>query len=319
MTGPAPLPTLRFLARALPPGGRLAIGAAFLVLSTGCVKQLAVNSLGDALSSGGDTFASDDDPELVEAAIPFSLKLMESLLAESPEHDGLLRGAAAGFTQYAYAFVAEKAAKVDEQDPARARELRERAKRLYDRARRYGLRGLEVRHEGFGAQLAQDRKAALAELEEEDVPLLYWTAAAWVSRIALSKDDMTVVGELAQPEALMARALELDPDWGDGAIHEFYVAYDGGRSEATGGSVKRAREHMDQALALTGGQKIGVYVTWAETVSVQAQDKKEFDAMLDKALAFDADDAPKYRLVNLISQDRARRLKAAAGDLFLEE
>src|ERR1017187_5639529 len=43
-----------------------------LLLSTGCsVKRVAINKLGNALASGGSTFTSDDDPELVEAAIPF--------------------------------------------------------------------------------------------------------------------------------------------------------------------------------------------------------------------------------------------------------
>ena len=31
-----------------------------------------------------DTFAADPDPELIRAAVPFSLKLVESLLAECP-------------------------------------------------------------------------------------------------------------------------------------------------------------------------------------------------------------------------------------------
>ena len=78
---------------------RLSIGTAhlllvalvFCLLATGCsIKRIAVNKLGDALAGGGTTFASDDDPDLVKAAVPFSLKLMESLLAESPRHKGLL-------------------------------------------------------------------------------------------------------------------------------------------------------------------------------------------------------------------------------------
>ena len=57
------------------------------MLGSGCsVKRLAINRVGDALTGSGTTFASDDDPELVKAAVPFSLKLMESLLAESPRH-----------------------------------------------------------------------------------------------------------------------------------------------------------------------------------------------------------------------------------------
>ena len=69
------------------------------MLGAGCsVKRMAVNKVGDALAGGGTTFASDDDPELVKAAVPFSLKLMESLLAENPHHQKLLLAACSGFT-----------------------------------------------------------------------------------------------------------------------------------------------------------------------------------------------------------------------------
>ena len=55
---------------------------------------MAVNQVGNAPASGGSTFTSDDGPGLVEAAIPFGLKLYESLLAESPRHTGLPLAAA---------------------------------------------------------------------------------------------------------------------------------------------------------------------------------------------------------------------------------
>src|SRR6185295_13597319 len=94
--------------------------------TTGCsFRRLAVNKLGDALASGGTTFASDDDPELVKAAVPFSLKLMESLLNESPKHKGLLFAASSGFTQYAYAFVQQDAEELEEKDVAAALEMRQ--------------------------------------------------------------------------------------------------------------------------------------------------------------------------------------------------
>src|SRR5512140_3853030 len=49
---------------------------------TGCstVKHRAINMVGDTLSQSGSNFASDDDPELVAAAIPFGLKTIEGLL-----------------------------------------------------------------------------------------------------------------------------------------------------------------------------------------------------------------------------------------------
>ena len=103
-----------------------------MLLAAGCstVKRTAVNQVGNALSGGGETFASDDDPELIRAAVPFSLKLTESLLAETPKHRGLLLTACSGFTQYAYAFVQEDADEIEATDLARAAALRARARRL---------------------------------------------------------------------------------------------------------------------------------------------------------------------------------------------
>jgi hypothetical protein len=131
--------------------------AVCFLVAAGCgcsIKHVAINKLGNALASSGPTFEGDDDPELVAAAIPFGLKLYESLLAESPKHTGLLLAAASGFTEYAYAFVDLKAEEAKEESADKADALRDRARRLYLRANRYGIRGLESRYSGFGAALA---------------------------------------------------------------------------------------------------------------------------------------------------------------------
>src|SRR5690242_19712396 len=129
----------------------LLAGLTLCFAGNGCsIRRYALNKAADALAQSGTTFASDDDPELIKAAAPFSLKLMESLLAENPRHPGLLDAAASGFTQYAYAFVQQDADEAEPGDLAAAEALRARARRLYLRAQRYGLRGLEVKHPGFG-------------------------------------------------------------------------------------------------------------------------------------------------------------------------
>src|SRR5436190_10299578 len=150
------------------------------LLGSSCsLRRMAVNKVGDALASGGTTFASDDDPELVKAAVPFSLKLMESLLAESPHHKGLLVALASGFTQYAYAFVQQEADELEDSDLTNAAAKQARARRLYLRARNYGLRGLELNRPGLDKGLRTDPKLAVQKTQKSDVPLLYWTAAAW--------------------------------------------------------------------------------------------------------------------------------------------
>jgi len=298
---------------------RLLSGLLVMGAATGCsVNKFAVNKLGNALAESGTTFASDDDPELVAAATPFSLKLIESLLAASPDHQGLLFAAASGFTKYSYAFVQQDADRLEDEDVARAAEVRARARRLYLRARDYGLRGLATRHRDFGARLRADPPATVAEATVRDVPLLYWTAAAWGAALAISKDQPELVADQAIVEALIDRALALDEDDDDGAIHGFLISYELVRQGAGGDPAARAPMHFDRAVALTHGQLAGPYVALAEGVSVSHQDRREFEALLHQALAVDPDARPEWRLANLILQRRARWLLSRADQMFLE-
>lgn len=289
-----------------------------LALASGCsVRKIAVNKLGNALAGSGTTFATDDDPELVKAAVPFSLKLMESLLAENPNHKGLLFAAASGFTQYGYAFVQQDADEMESEDLAKATVLRERARRLYLRARDYGLRGLDASHPGFSAQLRTTPQTATRTLSKRDVPLAYWTAASWAAAISVSKDDPARIGEIPQMEALMDRALELDESFDQGAIHCFLITYEMARQGAAGDPTERAQKHFERAMELSHSRLAGPLVALAEAVSVQKQDLKQFDDMLQRALAINPDAEPESRLVNLVMQRRARWLRSQRELLFL--
>src|SRR6266705_1191105 len=194
----------RDLMRELVFSGVLLGGLMLCLADSGCsLRRYAINKAADVLAESGATFASDDDPELIKAATPFSLKLMESFLAENPRHPGLLAAAASGFTQYAYAFVQEDAEEAEPRDLAAAEAFLARARRLYLRAKGYGLRGLEVRHPGFGKALLTNPNATVRTTSKADVPLLYWTAAAWASAISLSKDNPELVGQIPAMESLL--------------------------------------------------------------------------------------------------------------------
>ena len=298
---------------------RFVVPLALAAITAGCstLKQTAVDSLGDALAAGGTTFSSDDDPQLVAAAVPFSLKLMESLLAERPQHRGLLLAAASGFTQYAFAFVQQDADEIVEQDFAAGTALRTRARKLYLRARDYGLRGLDVAHAGFSAKLRADPRVAVKLATAEDVGLLYWTAASWGAAISLSKDNADLVGDLGLMEALIDRALELDERFDHGAIHSFLITYEMARAAGTGDPVERSRRHFDRAMELSHQQQAGPLVTFAESVSIARGQRAEFEALLKRALEINPDARPEWRLVNLVMQRRARWLLGRIDELFL--
>ncbi len=314
------MPTIKAMLRhgRLSRGRAIALLLVLLGLPSCSLRRMAVGAAAGALSVGGAGWASDDDPELVRDAAPFALKTMESLLAQAPEDQGLLLAAASGFTQYGYAFVACEADYVEDEDLQRAIALRERANRLYRRALGYGLRGLEAGHPGFERALRANPDSALAPLAREDGPLLYWTGAAWGLLASIAKHDAEVTADLPLAAALMARARELDPGFAGGAIHDFFIAWEGGRPAAGGGSTSRARESFAQAVAASGDRRVSPYVSFAETVSVAEQNRTEFERLLDRALAMDADAAPEYRLANLIAQRRAAWLRSRVDELFIE-
>jgi predicted anti-sigma-YlaC factor YlaD len=304
-----------------PPFPRLLFTAFLLCLAgTGCsIRRFALNQAADALAGSGTAFASDDDPDLIRAAAPFSLKLMESLLAENPRHPGLLTAAASGFTQYAYAFVQQDADETEPRDLAAAEALRARARRLYLRAQGYGLRGLEISHPGFTKALLANPKAAAQSATKADVPLLYWTAAAWASAISLSKDNPDLVGQIPAMESLIDRALALNEGYAQGAIHNFMISYEMSRPGAPGDPAARARQHFERAVALSNGTDASPFVALAEAVTIQKQDVKEFESLLNRALAINPGARPDNRLVNTVMQQRARWLLSRKSELFLIE
>lgn len=300
--------------------GKIILLSVFGILLTSCsIRHMAIKSLADGLSGeSSSVFASDDVPEFVRDAIPFGLKLNEALLNEVPDHKGLLLATASGFTQYAYAFFQFEADMAEETDHAEADNLRNQALRLYLRSRGYAVRALEIDHPAFMAGLRSNPDDALKPMTPDDVSSLYWIGVSWAAAISLSQTDLDMLSELYLVDAVMNRALELDPDYDNGALHEFFITFDGSRPEAMGGSISRAREHFNRAVELTKGAKAAPYVSLAENVSVRLQDIDEFYSLIDNALSIDPDEEPEYRLENILSQRKAHWLKEHAGDLFLD-
>ena len=310
---PSPNPTV--LALRLLLVGALATAALPL---TGCsVKRFAVGSVANSLTSGTDVFATEDDPELVRDALPFGLKTMESLLATVPTHEGLLLSLCQGYTQYAYAFVQSEGDLLVNTDYARATELHERAFRLYRRARGYGLRALALRHPGIADSLALAPDRAAARLERRDLAALYWTAAAWGSAIALGKDRPEMLADLSAIRALVERGLALDERYLAGAFHDAAIVLDA-LPAGMGGSPESARRHFARAVELCGDTRPAPYVTVAQTLAVQAQDRDEFVRLLERSLTFDPDRDPTQRLATIVLQRKARALLARQDEFFLD-
>jgi predicted anti-sigma-YlaC factor YlaD len=288
---------------------RVACTFGFLVILVSCsINTIAMNAVSDALTGeGSDTFSSDNDPELVAEALPFALKLYDSLLAQNPDHEGLVIATGSAYVTYANAFLQIPAEMLPFHEYEKKEKMKARAKNLYLRGRDIMLDGLERKYPGFAAALNEEEyESALAPVTQEDVPYLYWAGAGWMGAFSLDVFDLRISMTVPRAAALMDKALELDSDYSDGAIHSFYISYYGSLPPELGGDKDKARHHFERAVEIADGRLAGPYLAYAEAIALPAQDVEQFTELLNQALAIDPEADPDNRLANIIYQRKAR-------------
>jgi predicted anti-sigma-YlaC factor YlaD len=289
--------------------------------ASGCsLKGMAIKGVADALAGregggGNNVYLTDSDPVLVGEALPFSLKLMETVLQETPDHEGLLVATALGFASYAEMWVLRPSRYLEDTDFFAARDERIRAKALFLRARGYAGRALELRHEGIVRRLERSPDSAVQELEADDLPAVYWYTAALGRAITTDLGDAALLLQGRVVKALLDRSLDLDEAWNRGALHELYMSI----PTQLGGSPEQAELHFARAMELNQGSSIGPLVSLAESVCRPRQDRASFIEVLEEALAFDPDLYPETRLTNILAQIHAEWLLSRIDEFFWKD
>jgi len=293
-----------------------------LVFLTSCsINRMAINAISNALTGAGsaDVFTGDSDPQLVGDALPFAIKMYEALLSQNPNHQGLLLTTGSLFVMYANAFVQGPAEKLDPIDhfEERIRSF-DRAKNLYLRGYNILMSAWDKRFPGFSSARLEDGSLQnyLRRLRRADVPLLFWTVAAGLSAFSIDIFDFELGANIPEWAAMMARAYELYPDFNNGAINEFYIVFYAAMPESLGGNRENARIHFQRAVEKSGGLSAGPFVTFARAVNIPEQDYEGFRRNLEMALEINPDDSPSTRLLNIISQRKARFLLDNVYEFF---
>lgn len=293
-----------------------------LVCNAGCLQRLAIDQTAQLLKSGGQALNQETDYDYAAQAIPSGLVTTQGLWSQANDSETLLLLLAQNYSGYSFGFIedlAEQATARGDEDEA-AHQYR-RARRFYLRGRRYGLYLLEMNHEGFQAAmrrpLPEFERYLHDEMDEDDVPAMFWTAYGWASAINVSRDDIGMIADLPTAMAMARRCFELDPDFYNHGPVLFMANVYAGFPQALGGNPERGRQMYEQVIRLTHESDLLPIYMLANTYAVQTQNRALFQQLLNKVLESPDRDKNK-RLTNAIARRRARRLLARIDDLFVE-
>jgi len=236
---------------------------------------------------------------------PALLVQLDGFIVSSPKNSELLLAGAEMNCSYALTFL-------DSTDP-------EWARHLYEKGRGYAMRGLgEVNGEildaigsGDAARLARE----VAELDDEEQPLVFWTALCW-GGIINATQDAVMAADLPLVEVLIAASLEKNPTYYFAAGHTFFGMLNAGRSEMLGGDLEKGRAAFERSMELTGGRFLLTKVMFARTYAVNKQDPALYVKTLNEVLEASFEDPPEMRLANAVARRDAARLLERTRDYF---
>ena len=288
----------------------LLLSMAVVSCLTGCgtLRPYVMNQTADALS--GQASDDENDLQLAKDASAFYLKFSESVLREVPEHQGLRAALAAGYTQYAFAFVSFEAEQMEHRDREKAAQLRERAGKLYARAHAHAMRALKASYPRIEEALQTPDASQWPELSVAQVRLVYWASASLGGWISMSKDSPEAVANLPLAHRLAEWAWRVDPGFQQGALSSLMATYETAR---IGGSTDKAASFIDQAIQASGGESAGPWVTQAEVLAVAQHDKEMFTHSLKQACEIAT---ARPSLSNEVMCVRARWLLTQMDELF---
>ncbi len=292
---------------------------AFVFFNSCSINKMATKAVSKSFSQGGEAvFARDDDPELIGDALPLLLKLNELLIESDPENYQLKASAGKLFIVYSNLFIHTPADMLDYTAWERQAAMYSRAKKMYMRGCRYLKEAVELKH-GISIDLS-DKKSIVGDFEKEDADTLFWLGGGLMSAVTIDITDPLLASFRNTAIEIMFRAYDLDPDYGSGALHEYFLRYYAALPAGMGGSDEKALYHYKKALELSSGSKISPYIAYATSMSVKKQSEEgiaEFKKMLETALKVDIESYPENRLENTVMRQKAAWILENIDNYFL--
>lgn len=256
------------------------------------------------MDSGFEVLNEEADLGIAEVSIGSNLKLLETILKSDPENEHYLFLATVGYASYALGFVEDNS--------------QERARLFYLRSRDYGMKILNRNIKFANAQNVsiEEFQSALESFSKDEIPTIFWTAAAWGSYISLNLTDPDAIADLQKVESMMKYVSEKEPNYFYGGAHFFLGTLAGSRPQMLGGNPEISKQHFEECLKINSGKFLMTYVYYARSYAVQTQNKELFEQCLTAVDTTSLDVLPQARLSNAVAKKKAVLLREKIDELF---
>jgi hypothetical protein len=261
-----------------------------VVWLSGCVS-MATDRLANNLSQA---MLNQTDPEIVRSGAPAYLLLLDSLIAQSPDDQGLLFAGSRLYGAYAGGLVSDN----------------QRQQKLTEKALDYARRGLcpETPElcQALGAPF-EKFSLALAEVDEEEIEGIYLYATSWAGWIQAHSEAWSAVADLPKADAMLQWVTAMDPAYDNGRA-QLYLGVIGSQVPPTlGGRPEVGRQHFENAIAYSHSRDLMAKVEYARHYARLVFDKPLHDRLLKEVLEADPV-ADGLTLSNVMAQQMAAKL-----------
>lgn len=228
----------------------------FALAGCGSFKRLAVGTTGGLLYEATPALEAEADFTLFKESVLSNIKIMEGLLALSPNDRDLLASLVKAYAGYGYGVYETMDLKdmlLDKSD----RVWRERALLFYSRAIAYGERYFALHDVSFKELLSHMRENRSSEYlndhldsdDKRDLEAVLFSAQALAGIVNYNRDNMVMVSQLPIAKTLFDWACAVNDKINYGACDLFFGAYHAGRPRMLGGDTELGLKHFEKALA----------------------------------------------------------------------
>ncbi|WP_319409806.1 TRAP transporter TatT component family protein [uncultured Desulfosarcina sp.] len=286
-------------------------------------RTLIVRQMTDMVDVGITAFERDSDLDLVERAIPAHIKLLEAMLANSPDDRRLITLLSRLYGSYGFGFVETRLETALFVPPSQGAaepdiaSLKGQLNRTYEKGMEYALDALDKRVPGVRPAFAKVATIApyLEQMDKDDAAPLFWygfNLGAWVNR---NLDSIRAVSRAHVARKVMERVIELDPAYNHGGAHLFLLAYFGSRPPMMGGSQENALDHYHRLKQIAGNDYLLGDLFYGRFCLQQQQDREGFVDLMQRIIDHPAADND-MALYNAIAERRAGIYLGAVDTLF---